>query len=178
MRFMFIGALLFSLFGFVITGGVLAWENSAVVPGETVTVGEVGFDVRFERYSLGQPLPEGAEQEVVAGPGTSNSLGRISIANYGDYNLRLYIDQINGSRVVITGVRALPGAECAANNFTGVISDYSVGILAHSPGPAQFLPDVARVSVKVSPGAPPGCVGATISYDIVVAMTATLDTPS
>lgn len=174
MRLLFAASLAVALIGSVITGGALAWENTVVVSRE-VSVGDVQFTVSYVRYFYGVAVPEGTEQRMDAAPGGGMELGNVGIDNTGDLNLELVINDLNGSRVIMTGVTPAGPELCSISNFSGRIEDLNAGILVPNPHPGIPVPNVARIIIAVSPAAPPACAGAFVSYDIVITMTATRD---
>ncbi len=177
MRSLFAASLAFSLIGFVLAGGVLAWENTVTISQQNVSVGNVDFAVNYVRYTQGVTVPEGIAQQIDASPGGSISVGNVGIDNTGDVNLELYVDATNGSRVIMSGVTPAGAEACPVSNFSGRIEVLNAGILVPNPHPGIPVPNVARITIVVSPSAPAACAGALVSYDILIAMTETRDKP-
>ena len=156
MRKIFAGAMIFSVIGAVILGGALAWTSTVTLKNQSVDVGSLTFDISYSQST-----------DALLGPdGETNTVGFIAIQNTGDFNLELD-SSLNGARIIVTNVDA-GHASCDTTNFTGGVQDLGQGILpANSTG---FTEDVARVVMTVKLGAPNACIGATVTYDILIVL--------
>ncbi len=164
MRKIFAGAMAFSVIGAVILGGALAWNQTQTITGNTVSVGDLSFNAVYTQSAAAQLGPN---------DGIANTLGTLDFTNTGDFNLILVSSTQqapNGSRVIVLNVDQ-GHASCSTANFTGGVQDQGSPVFAAAP-PSPGVPitysNAAKVVMAVGLTAPNACIGATVSFDILV----------
>ncbi|MBA4179115.1 MAG: hypothetical protein C0506_00865 [Anaerolinea sp.] len=160
-RKIFGGAMVMSLTGAVILGGVFAWGASGSGDGSN-TVGESDTETFYEG------------NDSVLGPndGVYRLVGHVEMYNTGpDFGI-----QLTSGNVLITDAEEELDDDglCRVEHFQGMVSALSPGIKPPGQTPGGNYDDVdddpaqGLVYIKVLPEAPEACMGNEISYTVTL----------
>lgn len=141
MRKLFIGTMLTSLLGAAVIGGALAWTGST--PAASVTASSGAVAVVISGYN-----PTG---NLVVPTATDIKVADAGITNNGDITVH-----VTGGSVTVTNLGVC--------GITGSVGNINGGNVA----PATSFAPLYDVFLNMPTGAPNGCQGQTINYDLTI----------
>ncbi|MCC6381619.1 MAG: hypothetical protein IT304_03875 [Dehalococcoidia bacterium] len=161
MRKIFGGALLFSVVGAVLFGGVLAWKSTQIASNNSATVGDLNWTLLYT-----------PNNSLIGPNGNDVKVGEGAVTNNGDFNIKLDAPAIG--EVTVSSVDV--GHQlCQVTNFHGAVYaklGSSLAVIPDGGTGGDFY-----VNMLVDQNAPLSCVGATISYDVAINVITTGSNP-
>ena len=161
MRWVFLSTMLSTLVGTTIIGSALAWNGSEGTELATINAGAVEALITY--------TPNG----TAVGPadGQFKAVGTGSVAVDGAFSMRYVSHEMK-----LTGVTGAAG-DCSLDWFQGQIFPFlqltTQQITRQTPIPIAF-----RVDIAALPGAPAGCDGAAVSFELLFTFSAVSPDPA
>ena len=147
-RWVFLSTLVSTLLGVTIIGSALAWTGSAYTEEVTVSAGRVDAAVTFTPNGN---VIRGADGQMIA-------IGTGGVTNNSAFSIRYLTGDVS-----LTGISGAAG-ECSLDWFQASFVPFAQlfqQIQNDVPIPIAF-----RVDMAMLPGAPQGCDGAQVSFDL------------
>ena len=160
MRRVFASAMVLSVTGAILLGGVFAWRTDQKVSGDA-EVGYQAFESSFEMNEF-----------ALLGPnGNTTGVGEVSSRNRGDFIIEVTGGDVTIDKVTNIGIGGEPGPgnpACGVGDFSGdVIPQYSVGWGQLLVGNQNWSAE-QDINLTVEWDAPNSCMGAQVFYTVTI----------